>query len=197
MAVSPIDCCNAQPANMNHKEELSNFWKWAEMSPDEYASDRGSGEWEADYPNWRLLDTAADDIIESLNSEYSADAADLLIQILAIDNDSESTLDKIQSRLIPQGIFADAVVKSHQPQAKRQIAELLGTIDIPGRCELLITLICDENDTYVKRRALLSLNRVNVAESKRQAAKFTSAADSYLRTVSEQILNGGIEPSSY
>ncbi|SDK96421.1 hypothetical protein SAMN05421823_1045 [Catalinimonas alkaloidigena] len=71
------------------------------MGPDQYASNRGGGEWETDYPNWEILYKAVDQIIDSLNLGYNEEVAELLIQILAIDNESETTLEKIESSLVP------------------------------------------------------------------------------------------------
>ncbi|SDK96372.1 hypothetical protein SAMN05421823_1044 [Catalinimonas alkaloidigena] len=52
-----------------------------------------------------------------------------------------------------------------------------------------MNLICDDEDNYVKRSALLSLNRIDVTESKKQAEIFINDTDEYLRLVSGKILN--------
>ena len=103
---------------MNLETEISEFWRWAKTTPDEYTNSRGKGEWETKYPNWYKLNIAIDKAIIELNRNYEVQIAELLIQGLAIDNESELTLDKIADRLIGIDRFIEQTIDSNRPQAK-------------------------------------------------------------------------------
>ncbi len=135
------------------------------MTPIEYSQNRGNGEWETEYPNWKDLTKAIDQTIQNLNDNYDVEEAELLIQVLAIDNESEITLDKISISLIEKVKFVEQVICSNQPQAKWQIVELLGDGKLANATQNLVKLI-EDKDKYVIRRALLSLNRIDSSMAK-------------------------------
>ena len=138
------------------KLEIPEFWKWAKTTPDKYSQNRGLGEWETEYPNWDELKTAIDQSILELNKTNKVSTAELLIQGLAIDNESGLTLDNIENDLDDKNKFLEQIINPNQPQAKWQIAELLRNIQIENATQYLKRL-AKEKDKYVIRRTLLSL----------------------------------------
>lgn len=176
---------------MNIKLEISEFWNWAKTSPNEYSQNRAFGECETEYPNWNKLNDALDQAIRELNNIYEIETAELLIQGLAIDNESELTLEKIEENLKNKNRFIEQTINSNQPQAKWQIAELLGNGQIANANQYLTKLI-EDTDKYVKRRALLSLNRISKEEAKLVAVKYVNDSDEYLKMVSNRIIDDEI-----
>lgn len=177
-----------QKKPLNLEIEISNFWKWAKTTPKEYAQNRGFVERESDYPNWGNLNIALDKAINELDKIYQKEKAELLIQGLAIDNESELTLEKIKENLKDKNIFIEQVINSNQPQTKWQIAELLGNNRIVNTVQYLKKLT-EDNDKYVKRRALLSLNSISKEEAKLIAINYIKNSDEYLKIVSNKIIN--------
>lgn len=177
---------------MNIESEISEFWKWAKTTPLEYSRNRGIGEWETEYPNWNKLNIAIEQAINELNKNYEIKTAELLIQGLAIDNESELTLGKIEEKLNNKTKFIEQILNSNQPQAKWQIAELLGKNQIANAIRYL-TKLTEDKDKYVKRRALLSLNRICTKEAKLLATNYKNDSDEYLKMVSNKIINEEIK----
>ena len=173
---------------MNLKLELSEFWKWSKKTPNEYSKNRGNGEWETEYPNWEKLLITLGQAIHRLNDNYEFKTAELLIQGLAIDNESELVLDKIEKELIDKNTFVEQVIDSNQPQAKWQIAELLGNIKLKNATSFL-KILTEDTNKYVKRRALLSLHKIDKMEAKKTARKYIHDNDEYLKMISTKIIN--------
>ncbi len=158
------------------------------MTPDTYTENRGLGEWEVEYPGWDALYKAANEAVEQLNKEFNHDLAQLLVYALAIDNESGQVLRSIEEKLESKLRFVKKAVNSNQPQAKWQMAELLGNADVENREQLLVNLINRNDDKYVKRRALLSLGKVNPTKAVELAQKFLKDTDPFLRLVSKEII---------
>ncbi|MEJ8802178.1 HEAT repeat domain-containing protein [Pontibacter sp. H249] len=169
--------------------ELANFWEWAGMTPDNYSENRGLGEWEAAYPNWDEIYLAVDEVIELLNKEFNHDLAQLLVYALAIDNESGTVLQRVADKLESKLRFVKKAINSDQPQARWQVAELLGNIQVEDQEKLLVNLINRDKDKYVRRRALLSLAKVNHQKAAAFAKTFLKDPDPFLRLVSKQIIN--------
>lgn len=174
---------------MSLETELTKFWDWSGMTPDTYNEERGLGEWEADYPGWDDLYKAANEVIALLNKEFNHDLALLLVYALAIDNESGTVLQSITDKLESKLRFVRKAIFSDQPQARWQMAELLGNTEVEDREKLLINLINRDKDKYVMRRALLSLSKINHTKAAEFAKGFLKDPDPFLKLVSKQIIN--------
>ncbi|MBX0332203.1 HEAT repeat domain-containing protein [Pontibacter sp. HSC-14F20] len=172
---------------MSLKTELAKFWEWANMTPDTYNDERGLGEWEAGYPGWDALYKAADEALVQLNREFNHDLAQLLVYALAIDNEAGIVLKRVEEKLENKLRFVRKAVFSDQPQARWQMAELLGYIDVEGCEKMLLHLINSEPDKYVVRRALLSLSKVNNAKAVELAQKYVRDTDPFMKLVAKEI----------
>lgn len=175
-------------AHMSLETELTNFWEWANMTPDTYNEQRGLGEWEAEYPNWDSLYKAANKALEQLNREFNHDLAQLLVYALAIDNEAGVVLKSVEDKLENKLRFVRKAVFSNQPQARWQMAELLGNVDVEGREKMLLHLINSEDDKYVIRRALLSLSKVNPTKAVDLAQQYVRDADPFMKLVAKEII---------
>lgn len=157
------------------------------MSPDTYNEQRGLGEWEAEYPGWEALHKAADEALEQLNKAFNHDLAQQLVYALAIDNEAGVVLKSVEEKLEDPLRFVRKAIFSDQPQAKWQMAELLGHVEVEGREKMLLQLI-DGEDKYAVRRALLSLNKVNRAKAVELAQQYVRDADPFLKLVAKEII---------
>ena len=171
---------------MSLETELSKFWEWANMTPDTYTENRGLGEWEAEYPGWDALYKAANVALEQLNKEFSHDLAQQLVYALAIDNEAGMVLKSVEEKLTDPLRFVRKAIFSNQPQAKWQMAELLGHVEVEGREKMLLQLF-DSEDKYVVRRALLSLSKVNHAKASELAQKYVRDNDPFMKLVAKEI----------
>ncbi len=176
---------------MSLEKELANFWEWANMTPDTYNEERGLGEWEADYPGWQSMYQAANEALVRLNQEFNHDLAQQLVYALAIDNEAGVVLKSAEEKLEDPLRFIRKAVFSNQPQARWQMAELLGHVEVEGREKMLLQLINSEPDKYVIRRALLSLNKVNRAKAVELAQKYARDTDPFMKLVAKQITKKG------
>ena len=159
------------------------------MTPENYSENRGLGEWELEYPNWDDLYKEVNEVIALLNKEFNHDLAQLLVYALAIDSESGTVLQRIADQLESKLRFVRKAIFSDQPQARWQIAELLGNTAVEDQEKLLVNLINRDKDKYVKRRALLSLSKVNHAKATEFAKSYLKDPDPFLKLVSKQIIN--------
>jgi len=173
---------------MSLETELSKFWEWANMTPDTYIENRGLGEWEVEYPGWDALYKEANVALEQLNKEFNHDLAQQLVYALAIDNEAGVVLKSVEEKLENKLRFMRKAIFSNQPQAKWQAAEVLGNAEVEDREKLLVNLITRDNDKYVKRRALLSLSKVNHAKAVELARTFVKDSDPFLKLVAKEII---------
>jgi HEAT repeat protein len=174
--------------HMSLETELAKFWEWAGMTPDTYTENRGLGEWEVEYPDWDELYKAASEALEQLNKEFNHNLAQLLVYALAIDNEAGVVLKSTEEKLENKLRFVRKAIFSNQPQARWQAAALLGNAEVEDREKLLVNLINRDDDKYVKRRALLSLSKVNHPKAVELAQKFIKDTDPFLKLVSREII---------
>jgi HEAT repeat protein len=173
---------------MSLETELANFWEWADMTPETYNEQRGLGEWEAEYPAWESLYKAANEALEQLNREFNHDLAQLLVYALAIDNEAGVVLKSVEEKLENKLRFVKKAIHSNQTQAKWQAAELLGNAEVEDREKLLVNLVNRDEDKYVKRRALLSLSKVNHTKAVELAKQYLKDPDPFLKLVAKEII---------
>lgn len=172
---------------MSLETELAAFWEWARMTPETYTEQRGLGEWEAEYPHWEALHKAASEALGQLNQEFNHDLAQLLVYALAVDNEAGVVLKSVEEKLENPLRFIRKAVFSDQPQARWQMAELLGHADVEGREKMLLHLFNNEPDKYVIRRALLSLSKLNPAKAVELARPYLRGTDPFMKLVAKEI----------
>ena len=134
---------------------LEEFWKWANITPEEYAQDvygqRDRFE-EDNFDHFIALVAYAKQIVNQ--NFLSADDLDDLITIMAIDNESEMVLEYVKensSNEQLEQIISMGMVHL-QPQARWQIAELIFARKPIRYIEKLNSLTKDSHP-YVRKRA--------------------------------------------
>lgn len=143
--------------NNQLKAILEQFWRWANYTPVEYAkiaflSFRRDGHEECDFP---LYAEMADQAIAMLryNTIGYSDMDDFLTA-MAINGESGWILDECQDSATDD-FFQQIIAQGSchlQPEARRQIAELLRRRETPNRMEYLNKLLQDPIE-YVRRYA--------------------------------------------
>lgn len=177
--------------------QLAKFWKWAGMTVEEYEAKAASDivtqdEWEGNYPYWKDLERAFDEELLVYNDTPNEESANLILQALAIDNESEIMLNKIETELTsgPQSQLIMIGSEFILSNARWQIADLLKEVDVPNKIDVLIKMIVSDKNKYVKRRAILSLAKVAPGQAEYQAYENITDGDEYIRLVSLRILKG-------
>ncbi len=137
------------------------FRKWAApLYPNEAEAERGWN-WEAGYTEWPQLWQLYDDFLQTHQPEtWSPTVIDQLLYIIARDNDSGS-LARSTARY-PRALIqlAAEAVKQHRPDAGWQLAVHLPELEDKQTAEALLEMFMQQEDEYMRRRALLSLARI-------------------------------------
>lgn len=172
------------------EKELDLFWEWSKTTPEKYAVQRKPGEWETDYPNWDAIYEATEYTLDHISSDADIKfEIDQILTAMAIDNEVENILLLLETKtkIIDEVILHGC--KHIQPQARWQIAELIKRTHSNKHIEILIDMILNDNDNYVKRRALVSLIELDIRKAKKYAKIMINNVDDNFRVISENILN--------
>lgn len=173
------------------RNELENFWLWANQTSYEYAKHiwkQKQEEWE--YPNWNRLMNLTIEVIKDINNgEKSKQLVDCILEVMALDNEDEQILDECEGRLTynDMSYIVPVAIVHMQSEARWQIAELLGRYKNLNASEYLRRFVEDENK-YVQRRAIISLAKINPYEAEKICLTKLNDEDDYLRLVSLKIL---------
>lgn len=136
-------------------DEVERFRRWAANRLPE----QRRGEWECDYVRWEPLYASAVALLDAAAaSELTAgNVADLLF-VIARDSESEHLVERLAQDEASLLLLAEASIASSETDAKWQLAEQLGAAK-SGRseAELLLLQLANDEDEYVRRRALTSL----------------------------------------
>lgn len=171
------------------REELDKFWIWASMTPIEYSKKNIGGEWETEYPYWDGIYRNVELEIKSIeNTDNKMHLVENILEAMAIDNESENIIGVIEEN----ADIAPLIIKKgccyYQPEARWQIAELIKRLGLSGEINSLIEMIANDEDKYVQRRALLSLNELSPDEAKKCAMSKLNDSDNYLKSISKKIM---------
>jgi hypothetical protein len=139
------------------RRAIGEFRAWATDFP----SREKSGEWECAFDQWPKVHAAVSDYLEAYPPrQWTDDVVDLLLYILARDNEIEWLKKELIKRPDHLLTLAGAGVASNERDARWQLADALGdpVID-PTEAEALLLRYVRDDDEYVNRRALLALGR--------------------------------------
>ncbi len=164
---------------MTLKFEIDKFIQWADKQENK------SVEWECLYPHWQSI---YDEVNKCIKKNKLSDAEiDLILYALARDNESEIVKDS----LIEYPHTGLSIAKNGwnygDKDARWQIASLLGKIKSSESIDLLKKLV-EDNDEYVRRRALLSLSLVDKGFAEKFAIKWIKSDFEYSRLVALDVL---------
>ncbi|MCI5141231.1 MAG: hypothetical protein D3909_05795 [Candidatus Electrothrix sp. ATG1] len=169
--------------------ELDKFWRWASMTPVEYADNKKGGEWETDYPFWEDIYSCVEEEIKRIEGGQSRVSIQYILEAMAIDNECENILDMLESSKTASQIVINDYYDYPQPEARWQIAELAKRTAFRGVIDMLKKMLINDDNSYVKRRALLSLDELSHNTAKKCAKSFVETDDERLKKLCISILN--------
>lgn len=178
-------------SNDNLKTELDKFGEWACMNREEYSQTPDFGDWEAGYPDWDKLYSEANNVINLIltKNEYVniEELLSLILEAIAIDNENEVIIKQCQSKFSNYQKFYEIATVHLQPEARRQVAKMIGNIGYISNTSYLRCMVDDQNK-YVQRSAVISLAKIIPAEAEEIAFKKISEKDDYIRLFSLRVL---------
>jgi HEAT repeat protein len=155
-------------------QEIQRFVGWAGER-----SGNTPGDWETYYPHWEELYKAAREFLRVPVNEWDDQAKQMLLFVLARDNEGEV----LSSELSDQQVIAlaKASLRSHETNAKWQLAHRLGENPCRPETEQLLSDFAADASEYVRRRALLALAECGSGRTEQVAAGAWESADEYQR----------------
>jgi len=129
------------------------------------------------------ISEAVNGIVDS-NEDFNM--ADLLY-LLALENESEWVLEKIEENDSLAWEVVEAGIQYHDFEARWQIAVLLGFLGTSRATPYLVQL-CHDEDEYVRRRALLELRQHDKTLSETIAIGWLDSIHEYSRMVAVDTL---------
>jgi hypothetical protein len=134
---------------------LKDFWEWSKTPPESYAEygfDKNSGVFEDDFPLFDELCEYAKKLVD--NNSLELIAINDLLEILAIDNESENVIEYIEENSSEDQlnlIIANGIIHRFY-HTRWQIAELIFRRQPDNAKEKISELLID-NHSYVRKRA--------------------------------------------
>lgn len=167
--------------------EEARFRKWASG----YPPDRRSGEWGCDYPDWPSIYAAVTDVLsrEDALAHLGESGVESILYLLARDNECETIAGALAKQPEILGAFAHAALRTGESDAKWQIAHLLGEVPTPHHdAEALLVEFVEDDDEYVRRRALLALGQMKSPRTETLAQKAWDSGLEYQRVAALRAL---------
>jgi hypothetical protein len=182
---------------MSLKNELEKFWDWAQITPGEYEKGVAprnpevyvGAEWEDEYPNFLELEKEFKEAIRQYNKTNDKVILSSILEAVAIDNESECFIDFCKNKILEIGLFIDNGVAFYLSNTRWQIAELLGNVSVSHREEYLKKMALSDSSSYVRQRALNSLERINSQYLKEACLGNMKNKDETLRKLSVKFLS--------
>lgn len=173
------------------KTELNRFWEWAGMTKEEYSQTPDFGDWENGYPYWSDIYCEAEKTINLISTNKvhlkMNEIITVLLEAIAIDNNNEKIIKDCKSvvGIFPE--FSEIAIVHQQPEARRQVAELMGKIGDSFFINYLRLMVNDKVN-YVQRSALLSIAKIIPNEAEEIAFGKISENDEYIKLFSLRLL---------
>lgn len=145
-------------------QNLIDFWKWADITPEDYAI-RGipliSDKAPFNYPLYDKLIAYAEQLLQ--NKNLTREELSDFLTIMALDNETEDILDYATDKATESQLqqILRYGVNFSQFEARWQLAELAYRRRPKGYLKYLRTLYCDTN-SYVRKRARNCLEYLDI-----------------------------------
>jgi hypothetical protein len=139
------------------KRAIAEFKAWARDFPGR----EKSGEWECAFEQWPRVHAAVGSYLDACPPrQWTGEVVDLLLYILARDNEIEWVKKQLIKRPAHLLTLAKTGVTSTERDARWQIADALGDAGFSAtEAEPVLLQFARDDDEYVNRRALLALGR--------------------------------------
>ncbi|RQR78508.1 HEAT repeat domain-containing protein [Burkholderia sp. Bp9012] len=167
-------------------EQVEKFREWAAL----YPVHQRSIDWECEYGHWEALWDASLAVVDSLAPDaWTVTACADLLYAIARDH----ALEHISSMLWTQPdallALARASIDASEPNAKWQLAARLGGQGShAAEAEALLLRLVNDEDEYVRRRALLALGALKSAYAETLAERAWDTGHEYQRIAALWVL---------
>lgn len=172
------------------KKELDLFWEWSKITPEIY-SKLGwvNTEYEAEWEYPKLATLYNETIMLLVTGNKTNEDYNLILEVIAIDNEGGYILDECELYLTYNELELLIIngIKHIQPEARWQIAQLIGKIGTKEFDKYLLSMINDSHK-YTQRLALISLKEINPSLSENILFDKLTESDDYIRWVSIKML---------
>jgi HEAT repeats len=152
--VSSVDCLNSETLNV---EDGCCYSEW-----------------------WDLCKIILSFLTTSINEDWSNQDVDDILHVIGWDNECEYLTDEIEENFDILIKLADLALNSSEDNAKWQLADRLGNLSNEPAESLLLKYVNDENE-YVRRRALIALGRMKSPQAEALAEKSWETGEEYQR----------------
>lgn len=156
----------------NWQEEVEKFREWAATRIAFSQAALYFGEWECDYNAWQPIRERVGDFLRASNTlSWSEDETKDLLYILARDNEDEVIANELKQRSEVALFLASKSLEGSDWDARWQLADVLGHLSPDARIEPLLLRFANDEEEYVRRRALQSLTRLGSSQVEQLALR--------------------------
>ncbi|MGC5323876.1 HEAT repeat domain-containing protein [Brevibacillus sp. SYSU BS000544] len=164
-------------------EQVDTFWQWSKTIKHEF-------EWEVSFPNWELIYTIFDKLIETTSCRsWDHRTVNNLLFIIGRDNESELLIRKITD--FPERLYflGKEGIAYPDSDTKWQLANYLTKcLSTHADVEEIILKYYQDQNEYVKRRALLALGIINSKYAEQCAIESWNTGMKYQRLAALEVL---------
>lgn len=161
------------------KFEFQRFLKW-----ENYHKQNKISYEDDEYPNWMKIENTIKMIPD--DSNISLGFVDIILYFLAKDNESERIMEILEEKPILGYFIARKGIKYKDWNARWQVSVLLAHFK---DTKLLLKMVENDEEEYVRRRALLGLRNIDKISSEKIAIKHLKSIYEYERMVAIDTLN--------
>lgn len=160
-------------------ERLCQRWReWAK------SADKSENGWQSDFPEWDKLMAVA----QSIMSRVQLDPDDLsnLELCWSISEENEEMAGYAAEHIDECWSTIARLIRSSNPAVRWQVYSVLGSAG--RRSEPLLLKALEDQDSYCRRRAILSLAQIRPSNAKEIAARFGDDEDPYIRQAAQELI---------
>jgi hypothetical protein len=164
-------------------EQVDAFWHWSKTIKHEL-------EWEASYPSWELLNTIFNKLVDTTTcDEWDQKTINNLLFIIGRENECEILARKVAE--FPESLLflGKEGVSYPDRDTKWQLAHYLTNVaSVKPEVEEIILKYYEDQDEYVKRRALLALGIIQSRYAEKCALESWKTGMKYQKLAALEVL---------
>ncbi|RYX86840.1 hypothetical protein EON83_01265 [bacterium] len=153
------------------QSEVRKFRDWAEPQIQ-------IAEWECNYEHWDAIYTSVEEFLKTDSSLWSEQETEDLLYILARDWEFGTISESLKEHSSETAIYiSEKSLDKSDFDARWQLADVLGYFPSDTRTEPLVRRFVDDEEEYVRRRALQSLVRLGAIGTEQLALREWNTED--------------------
>ncbi|MFB9326193.1 HEAT repeat domain-containing protein [Paenibacillus aurantiacus] len=170
-------------------EQVDTFWSWSKTVKHEF-------EWETMYPNWELLKIIFDKLIDTTSCfDWDQTTINNLLFIIGRDNECELLVSKVAESPMSMLFLGTEGISYPDADTKWQLAHYLTQIaSVEPEAEETILKYYEDQNEYVKRRALLALGIIKSRHAEQCALESWKTGLKYQKIAALEVLKQIISP---